>query len=49
MVRKRNVHLRTLIDEFDKLHIKQVQISQRQKEIIDEIKLHSSGLRIKSN
>ena len=42
MVRKRNVHLRTLIDEFDKLHIKQVQISQRQKEIIDEIKLHLS-------
>ena len=42
MVCNSNDHLRTLIDEFDKLHIKQVQISQRQTEIIEEIKLHSS-------
>ena len=46
MVRNRNDHLRTLTDEFDKLHIKQVEISQRQKEIIDEIKLHSSEILI---
>ena len=50
MVRNRNDHLRTLTDEFDKLHIKQVEISQRQKEIIDKIKLHSSvSLNARSN